>query len=215
MSNDNLDKGVVPAVDSTSTTEPDGKGTMATAKAAFPANAKQKATRRYAKKSLRKAARFIEKATQTLESTPALNKAALPKIGRAGSVTVQNATFDSDEGTNPNPTTKLGYSKETTLFNYSDVDGKVPHIKITYSNKDGNNDFKVTVTARQQLDTKASVFKTANANIKEMNSQMILESKTGYGPKTKLIERQLLDFKNQRDINNASLDALSQKISNN
>jgi len=52
-------------------------------------------------------------------------------------------------------------------------------------------------------------------NITDMNSQMILESKTGYGPKTKLIERQLIDLKNQRDINNASLNALSQKINNN
>lgn len=84
MSNDNLEKGVVPAVDVTATTEPDGKGTMATAKGDFiPANAKEKASRRYAKKSLKKAIRSIEKAASTLEDMPEISKADLPRIGRA------------------------------------------------------------------------------------------------------------------------------------
>jgi DNA gyrase/topoisomerase IV subunit B len=73
-----------------STTEPDGKGTMATAKAGyFLQTQRKRSLADMLKKSLRKAARFIEKAVQTMEATPALNKAALPKIGRAGSVTVQ------------------------------------------------------------------------------------------------------------------------------
>lgn len=58
---------------------------------------------------------------------------------------------------NPGPNTKIGYSKETTIFNYSKpeiykngklVEDKTPHIRVTYSNISGNNDFNLYVGSR-------------------------------------------------------------------
>ena len=58
---------------------------------------------------------------------------------------------------NPGPNTKIGYSKETTIFNYSKpeiyqngkpVQDKTPHIRVTYSNISGNNDFNLYVGSR-------------------------------------------------------------------
>ena len=46
---------------------------------------------------------------------------------------------------NPGPNTKIGYSKETTIFNYSNSSEDKPHIRITYSNVSGNNDFNLYI----------------------------------------------------------------------
>jgi len=126
MSNDNLEKGVVPAVDVTATTEPDGKGTMATAKGEFPANAKEKVTRRYAKKSLKKAIRSIEKAKSSL-SEISINKAALPKTGRAsGTPTVANQTspYKTDPHVTKGDMPDVGRATSVTVANETNPYGE-------------------------------------------------------------------------------------------
>jgi len=50
------------------------------------------------------------------------------------------------------------------------------------------------------------------SQILNLQNQMIIESKSGYGPKTKLIERQIEDFKNQRDLINTNVNVLSSKL---
>ena len=51
---------------------------------------------------------------------------------------------------NSMPNTKISYNKETTIFNYSDVSSKNPHIKITYLNNDkGSNDFIMYVGSQK------------------------------------------------------------------
>ena len=46
---------------------------------------------------------------------------------------------------NPGPNTKISYTKETTIFNYSNSKEDVPHIRVSYSNENGNNDFNMYV----------------------------------------------------------------------
>jgi hypothetical protein len=46
---------------------------------------------------------------------------------------------------NPGPNNKISYTKETTMFNYSDSNETIPHIRISYSNENGNNDFNMYV----------------------------------------------------------------------
>ena len=46
---------------------------------------------------------------------------------------------------NPGPNTKIAYTKETTMFNYSNSKEDVPHIRVSYSNENGNNDFNMYV----------------------------------------------------------------------
>lgn len=46
---------------------------------------------------------------------------------------------------NPGPNTKIGYSQETTIFNYSDSTEETPHIRVSYSNVSNNNDFNLYV----------------------------------------------------------------------
>jgi cell division protein FtsB len=83
--------------------------------------------------------------------------------------------------------------------------------------KDNQNEVlnsPITNDINKQLNELKSKSVIIESNIQDMNSQMIAESKTGYGLKTKLIERQLIDLKNQRDLNNTNIATLNQNISN-